>query len=228
MVTARGTSGVSYTLASGDKDHFRVDVQSGAVTSLLPLDYEQRHQFQLVINAYSNEVPLHDVITCIINIDDVNDNRLVMTSLFVSFFDDVITHRPQFDEVYYEVQLQENPSKVLTPVHGVSGPLVLKAHDRDSANNGLLNFRLAGSDVISGFTVDSRTGAILQLPVSNPITSTVKLEVNDVIKILSFDDIIKSLLTNDVSKRQKLMTSSCRWMFMIVATLLWLLGNVRL
>ncbi|XP_038610870.1 protocadherin Fat 1 [Tachyglossus aculeatus] len=132
----RGFDGkVVYALSGGnDAGHFTVDVESGLLRVLSPLDREAQAEYTLNVTAFDLGIPQRAAWRLLgIQILDANDNR------------------PKFHQDRYEVAVSEavEPGGVLVR---------LEAKDRDLGPNGEVRYRLL-SDT-DQFSVDAATGEV--------------------------------------------------------------------
>uniref|UniRef100_A0A8C6STF4 Protocadherin-related 15b n=1 Tax=Neogobius melanostomus TaxID=47308 RepID=A0A8C6STF4_9GOBI len=116
---------------------------TGAISTTVPLDREERGQYFLIVEASDSAVdPRRSRLTLLVTVQDVDDNS------------------PVFTQQQYNVELPENSPKDTVI-------LELKAVDADLGSNLTYRIRAAGSDsgVEQLFRVDPRTGELSVLRV---------------------------------------------------------------
>uniref|UniRef100_A0A8C6V1M6 Cadherin EGF LAG seven-pass G-type receptor 1a n=1 Tax=Neogobius melanostomus TaxID=47308 RepID=A0A8C6V1M6_9GOBI len=116
---------------------FKIDPDTGAITTQMEIDYEDQASYTLAIIAKDNGIPQKSGITHVdIIILDANDNE------------------PQFSRDTYQGSVFEDAG-VYTSV------LQISASDRDSASNGRVTYTFAGGDDGDGdFHIEVSTGII--------------------------------------------------------------------
>uniref|UniRef100_A0A1I8PJD7 Cadherin-related tumor suppressor n=1 Tax=Stomoxys calcitrans TaxID=35570 RepID=A0A1I8PJD7_STOCA len=134
----KGAAGnIRYSIAGGNLgEAVRIDPSNGVVTiGKDGLDYELASQYEIWLEALdSDRIPLRSVILLTINVTDANDNAPVMEKLI------------------YNSQIMEEEAPPQTIVK-------IKAHDRDSGDNGEISYRLL-NDYDGIFEIDSDSGEI--------------------------------------------------------------------
>ncbi|XP_044058892.1 protocadherin Fat 4 isoform X2 [Siniperca chuatsi] len=127
---------VSFYLASGNfEDMFHVEQLSGALTVENPLDYENKKEFTLLIEARdSGSPPFSSFAEIHINISDVNDNF------------------PQFTQVEYRCEVFEN-----SPPSWVCDVLAI---DADSGSYGIVQYNITEGNTNNFFTIDPESGLL--------------------------------------------------------------------
>ncbi|XP_078727412.1 cadherin EGF LAG seven-pass G-type receptor 2-like isoform X2 [Lampetra fluviatilis] len=116
---------------------FRIEPNSGAITTLVELDYEDRPTYTLAITAKDNGIPQKSDTTYVeIMVSDVNDNA------------------PKFLRDHYR-------GSVLEDAPPFSSVLTVSATDRDSGLNGRVQYTFQGGEDGDGdFTVESTSGLV--------------------------------------------------------------------
>ncbi|XP_028315966.1 protocadherin Fat 2 isoform X1 [Gouania willdenowi] len=125
---------VHYSILSGNEEQrFLLEPQTGLLTLSSLLDFELTQQYSLCVEGSHRKSS--DIITLLINVTDVNDNK------------------PTFEQNDYRAEVPEDSKP---------DSLVLKvtALDADSAANGLLRYSIVGGDPQQMFSIDPRSGDI--------------------------------------------------------------------
>lgn len=139
---ARSTSSLSYELVRGNIDNvFNINPTTGAVYTNAPLDYEKTRVYNLSVTA-TNMAGAKAVCHVVIHVLDRNDNP------------------PSFVEVNYKGWVNEDAPIGSLVLSNQSSPLVLKATDKDSQLNALLQYDIIEPGPRRIFHIDSTTGAI--------------------------------------------------------------------
>lgn len=127
---------VSFYLASGNsEDMFHIDQLTGALTMENPLDYENKKEFTLLIEARdSGSPPFSSFEEIHINISDVNDNY------------------PQFTQAEYRCEVFEN-----SPPSWVCDVLAI---DTDSESYGILQYNITEGNAHNFFIIDPVDGLL--------------------------------------------------------------------
>lgn len=127
---------VSFYLASGNfEDVFHVEQLSGALTVENPLDYENKKEFTLLIEARdSGSPPFSSFAEIHMNISDVNDNL------------------PQFTQVEYRCEVFEN-----SPPSWVCDVLAI---DADSGSYSTVQYNITEGNTDNLFTIDPENGLL--------------------------------------------------------------------
>ncbi|XP_031153242.2 protocadherin Fat 4 [Sander lucioperca] len=127
---------VSFYLASGNfEDMFHVEQLSGVLTVENPLDYENKKEFTLLIEARdSGSPPFSSFAEIHINISDVND------------------HFPQFTQADYRCEVFE-----ISPPSWVCDVLAI---DADSGSYGTVQYNITEGNTDSFFTIDPENGLL--------------------------------------------------------------------
>ncbi|KAM7412809.1 hypothetical protein PAMA_020270 [Pampus argenteus] len=127
---------VSFYLSSGNfDDMFHVEQLSGALTVESPLDYENKKEFTLLIEARDSGSPPYSSFAEIhVNISDVNDNL------------------PQFTQIEYRCEVFEN-----SPPSWVCDVLAI---DADSGSYGTVQYNITEGNTGNAFTIDPENGML--------------------------------------------------------------------
>ncbi|XP_067464274.1 protocadherin Fat 3 [Thunnus thynnus] len=148
---------VLFSISDGNKENcFNINMETGLITVLQPLDRERSDRYFLNITIYDQGVPQMSnwrLLTVII--EDANDND------------------PQFYQDSFSVLVSEN-SAIGTEV------ITITAFDKDMGQNGQLSYILQTS--VPQFGIDSETGSVFvasHLDRETFPTFTLKIEVRD-------------------------------------------------
>lgn len=127
---------VSFYLASGNsEDIFHVEQLSGELTVESPLDYENKKEFTLLIEARdSGSPPFSSFAEIHLNISDINDNV------------------PQFTQAEYRCEVFEN-----SPPSWFCDVLAI---DADSGSYGIVQYNITEGNTENLFTVDPENGLL--------------------------------------------------------------------
>ncbi|XP_033732973.1 protocadherin Fat 4-like [Pecten maximus] len=139
---------------SSSDNQFNVDATSGEIRCKGRLDYEAKHQFNMiVIVGDTGTNPLQTTATVVIRLRDINDNT------------PSITHPGA-------ASLQQNDFSTVKPV------MVVDAEDKDSGNNGEVSFVLTGSNLV---TIDDNgiISTVQMVPPPDAATYTAVVTVTD-------------------------------------------------
>uniref|UniRef100_H2ZGK9 Uncharacterized protein n=1 Tax=Ciona savignyi TaxID=51511 RepID=H2ZGK9_CIOSA len=143
---ASAPSGVSYDISIVDDDEgtFSINPHSGVVSLAGALDREATSSYMLIVTSVSTEGTSASA-SITVDVQDVNDNR------------------PEFEQLGYTGSVSESSgSSPSSSVVGMTGPLIVRASDGDSRDNGRIRYLIAGisDEINSRFSVDQYTGAI--------------------------------------------------------------------
>ena len=142
VISAISKSSVIYEIIQGDNQkRFRVNPNSGVVSTTKVLDYEETSYFNLTVQA-TNMVEAKALCTLLVHIIDQNDNRPVFTQ----------------EQYVGNVSEAAMPGSVI--LQNDNAPLVVKATDADTNHNSLLVYRIIERSAKEMFTIDTNTGAI--------------------------------------------------------------------
>lgn len=132
--------GISYHMFgnhSKSHDHFHIDSNTGLISLVRTLDYEQFQQHKVFIRAVDSGMPpLSSDVVVTVEVVDLNDNP------------------PLFDQQIYEAKISEHAS----PGHFVT---CVKAYDADSSDIGKLEYSILSGNDQKNFVIDSATGIIM-------------------------------------------------------------------
>ncbi|XP_062983238.1 protocadherin Fat 3 isoform X3 [Elgaria multicarinata webbii] len=131
--------GIIYIIVDGDPyNQFNIDFDTGVLSVISPLDYEENPIFKLTVRASDALTGARAEVTVDLIISDVNDNA------------------PVFDHFAYNATLSE-ASLIGTPV------LQVVATDADSENNQIIQYQIVQDSFNSTdyFHIDSTSGLIL-------------------------------------------------------------------
>ncbi|KAM4546593.1 protocadherin Fat 3 [Fundulus diaphanus] len=148
---------VLFSIYDGNKENsFNINMESGLITVLQPLDRERQDRYFLNITIYDQGIPQMSnwrLLTVII--EDANDNN------------------PQFYQDTYSAIVLENADLGMEVI-------TITAFDRDIGQNGLFSFRMLTS--VPQFGIDSETGSVFvasQLDREEYPVFILKIEVRD-------------------------------------------------
>ncbi|KAM9320567.1 protocadherin Fat 3 isoform 2-T2 [Gastrophryne carolinensis] len=142
LVSAISQSTLVFEIKAGNNEGaFIINPYSGVITTQKTLDYEQKHSYQLIVQA-TNMAGMASNTSVNIQVLDKNDNP------------------PVFLSSQYIGGISE-----AAPINSIvrssdKNPLVIRATDADSNQNALLVYQIVESTAKKYFTVDSSTGAI--------------------------------------------------------------------
>jgi cadherin EGF LAG seven-pass G-type receptor 1 len=132
---------VSYTLTGDDKNLFRIDSTSGALSLRANLDRETKIRHVIGVTARDNSVPatqrLTSNATVIINLIDDNDNV------------------PAFTRRIYYLDVREDVSVTDKPLVGS-----VMASDLDDGENALIKYSIIGGNTGGAFSINHEGGQI--------------------------------------------------------------------
>lgn len=131
--------GISYQMFgnhSKGHDHFHIDSNTGLISLVRALDYEQFQQHKVFIRAVDGGMPpLSSDVIVTVDVTDLNDNP------------------PLFEQQIYEAKISE---------HAAHGHFVMcvKACDADSSDLDKLEYSILSGNDHKSFVIDSETGII--------------------------------------------------------------------
>ncbi|XP_055449636.1 protocadherin Fat 1 isoform X3 [Psammomys obesus] len=131
--------GISYQLfgnQSKSHDHFHIDSNTGLISLVRALDYEQFQQHKIFVRAVDGGMPpLSSDVIVTVDVTDLNDNP------------------PRFEQQIYEAKISE---------HAAHGHFVMcvKACDADSSDLDKLEYSILSGNDHKSFAMDSETGII--------------------------------------------------------------------
>ncbi|XP_007646239.1 protocadherin Fat 1 isoform X3 [Cricetulus griseus] len=131
--------GVSYQMFgnhSKSHDHFHIDSNTGLISLVRALDYEQFQQHKVFVRAVDGGMPpLSSDVIVTVDVTDLNDNP------------------PLFEQQIYEAKISE---------HAAHGHFVMcvKACDADSSDLDKLEYSILSGNDHKSFVIDSETGII--------------------------------------------------------------------
>ncbi|XP_077984710.1 cadherin EGF LAG seven-pass G-type receptor 2-like isoform X2 [Glandiceps talaboti] len=172
---------VAYSIVGGDQEYFALDYQTGQLTTMAEMNYEERNEYELRIRATSS--PLFSDATVIIHVIDQNDNRPVIND-FAIIFNNFEDHFPQ-EEIGF-----------------------VPAYDPDIMDQ--LEYRIPQGNEGNLIEVNKTTGAILLSPnldTTVPINGEMKVSVTDNINqedavlMLNVTMVTEDMLFNSVTVR---------------------------
>ncbi|XP_037087761.1 LOW QUALITY PROTEIN: protocadherin-like wing polarity protein stan, partial [Pollicipes pollicipes] len=133
---------ITYSILNpqGANEAFRIDGQTGIISTRLPLDREEHESYQLTVQATDQALPTarrSASASVVINVLDDNDNY------------------PQFSEKSYSVSVPEDLDWSGNPVI-----IQIRATDRDAGENAAIRYALIGGNTQGHFTIDTLTGHV--------------------------------------------------------------------
>ncbi|XP_074087674.1 protocadherin-23 [Macrotis lagotis] len=140
----------SFTKGGNPGNRFSIDCNTGAVMLAKPLDFEEGHEYELLV--------------------EVSDSVHNTEALFKVYVMDINDNAPIFLQDFYQVTLSE-----MTPVG--SAIFTVTATDQDAGNNGKISYKILSPT--EGFSIDPQNGSIFTVkPVMHPDkTSIIQLLV---------------------------------------------------
>lgn len=139
---ARSTSSLSYELVRGNVDNaFSINPTTGTIYTNVPLDYEKIRVYNLSVTA-TNMAGAKAACHVVIHVLDRNDNA------------------PSFIQTVYKGWVNEDAPIGSLVLSNQSSPLVIRATDKDSQLNSLLQYDIVEPSPRRIFHIDSTTGAI--------------------------------------------------------------------
>lgn len=141
-LTTDSLSTVVYTISAGNEDgFFRVNPNSGVISTNMPVDFEQKQYFNLTVTA-TNMVSAVQTASVVVHVVDLNDNA------------------PTFIRPVYVGNISEAAISGSMVLDLSRSPLVVQAADADSNNNARLFYHIMDPETQKFFTVDPNTGAV--------------------------------------------------------------------
>ena len=153
-VNAESRSSLTYFIVGGNEmDLFEINPNSGSISTKGILDHELMKQYNLTVKA-KNVVHVSTDVLVNIHVIDENDNS------------------PLFEKKEYKGLIVE-ASKQGTPIKNSKGEiLVVKANDRDSGKNSMLQYWIVDTRANDLFTIDPTTGALsTKVSLDNEVSS---------------------------------------------------------
>ncbi|XP_071495031.1 protocadherin Fat 1-like [Diadema antillarum] len=142
QISTLSRSSVYYEITKGNEaGRFSINPNSGIVTAMVSLDYEDVTMYNLTVQA-TNMVGLRTNACMVIHVQDVNDNA------------------PQFTSSEYIGSISESASLQSVVLDSNNHPLVISALDEDSGHNAHLVYEIIERDAQMYFSIDESTGAI--------------------------------------------------------------------
>lgn len=141
-VSAVSQSTLTYEIKQGNTGlAFKINQYSGVITTQQPLDFETATSYTLIVQAI-NMASIASNASVLIQVKDENDNL------------------PVFKQLYYYGSISEAALVNSIVLNSDDSPLVIKAIDADSNQNGLLVYQIVEDEAKMFFSVDSGTGSI--------------------------------------------------------------------
>ena len=142
VLAGNGQSGknrhFNYVLVGGDSDSFKINHDTGLITTTSHLDYETKQLYKFQVQSLDAGIPRQMAsVEVSVEIEDAND------------------HDPEFDELSYQFEFFEDQrpgAKLLT----------ITATDHDSGDNGKIRYSLTNTENVP-FAIDPETGDITTL-----------------------------------------------------------------
>lgn len=129
---------VYYALTGIDSDSFKIDHDTGLITTIVNLDYETKPLYEFEVRSFDAGRPTRMAsVRVSIEVEDAND------------------HDPLFDHPSYSIEIFEDQipgAKLLT----------VTANDQDSGDNGKIQYMLTNTEYVP-FAINSETGDITAL-----------------------------------------------------------------
>uniref|UniRef100_A0A8C7E2R2 FAT atypical cadherin 2 n=1 Tax=Naja naja TaxID=35670 RepID=A0A8C7E2R2_NAJNA len=142
LVSAISSSFVTYEIKAGDKDgFFSINYQSGLISTLKSLDFEQTSSYQLKIRGTNIAGSFMDVPVFVYLIDQ-NDNL------------------PIFDKPSFIGWMDENVLSGSIVMDENNLPLVINATDADQDSNALLIYEILEMEAMTFFKIDQNMGTL--------------------------------------------------------------------
>nr|XP_018670260.2 protocadherin Fat 1 [Ciona intestinalis] len=145
-VKASAPFGVTYmiSMVNDDEPVFSINAHSGVISLVGALDRETTSSYIFNVTAVTTEGTTSTT-TINVNINDINDNR------------------PEFEKLRYSGSVSESSgSAASSSIDGISGPLIVRALDKDIGDNGRVRYSIAeaSDEIHERFSVDQYTGAV--------------------------------------------------------------------
>ena len=130
---------VYYTLRGGHSKNFRIDRETGLITTTGHLDYETKPVLEFDVWCFQSDSSKQMASARVsVNIEDANDND------------------PEFENPSYSLEFFEDSRP------GTKLPLTVRANDPDSGSNGKIQYSIINRESLP-FAIDSETGDIISL-----------------------------------------------------------------
>lgn len=125
---------INYKITSGDTKKFKIDSNTGVVTTSEDLDREEASSYNMVITASDHGTPsLSSTVKVSVTVLDENDNT------------------PKFSRPFYQASVLENTAMK-------TNILRVTANDPDDGPNGLVTFAIESGNTNDAFAIDNSTG----------------------------------------------------------------------
>ena len=134
---------ITYSIVDGGVGKFSINPSTGKIFVITTLDREETNSYvillQAVDNPFNSSYQLSSQVNVTIQIEDVNDNP------------------PMFDQAEYVTHILDNVTRI-QPI------IQLRAVDKDSGTNGVINYRIDVPDPIypNAFRIDKSTGMVFR------------------------------------------------------------------
>uniref|UniRef100_A0A1I8NDN4 Cadherin domain-containing protein n=1 Tax=Musca domestica TaxID=7370 RepID=A0A1I8NDN4_MUSDO len=151
-------------------DLFMVDILTGGLTLMGPLDYETIKEYILIVQAYdlpeNKSERLHSTVTAVVEVLDENDNE----PEFV-----IPPVQKENRNRYGVISKQEIPSALITITDNKRiGDQLLQivATDKDSNNNGRVSYAIENGNELGYFRLNSESGSLDLVKTLPPLSSS--------------------------------------------------------